>query len=200
MPGRTEPPVPTWPEGLSLYQRFLSAADEVRTLSSVDALPWCESMRRRVQHHGWRYDYRARRVAAGDRLGPLPRFMKELADRLVGEGFLTERPDQVIVNEYEPGQGIGAHIDCVPCFGDVVAILSLGSSCQMRFRHPSKGLVDIVLEPRSLLRLAGPARHEWTHEIAARRFDTVECRRRPRGRRVSLTFRTVIVQTAASVR
>jgi alkylated DNA repair dioxygenase AlkB len=50
---------------------------------------------------------------------------------------------------------------------------------------------SLRLPPRSLLVLAGEARTAWTHAIPARKSDVVEGARVARGRRVSVTFRTV---------
>lgn len=184
--------MPEWPEGLSLPEDWIPETEAHALLAAVDALPWRHELRRRVQHHGYRYDYRARRATAADRLGPLPGVLAALADRLRGEGHFAAPPDQVIVNEYLPGQGISAHVDCRPCFGDVIASLSLGSPCTMRLQEvDGAGRVDLNLPSRSLLILQGPARHLWSHAIPARKSDVVDGRRNPRGRRVSLTFRTM---------
>ena len=64
----------------------------------------------------------------------------------------------------------------------------------MRFRNrKSRLLYDVDLAPQSLLVLNGEARYDWTHEIAARKNDLIDGQRRPRGRRISLTFRKVIL-------
>jgi alkylated DNA repair dioxygenase AlkB len=99
----------------------------------------------------------------------------------------------VIANEYVPGQGIGAHIDCVPCFDDTIASLSLLSQCEMVFReqHGSEAIA-VLLRPRSVVSLAGAGRYDWTHEIPARKSDFVNGLKVDRGRRISLTFRKVI--------
>lgn len=87
-------------------------------------------------------------------------------------------------------QGISAHVDCRPCFGDVIASLSLLSPCVMRLEHRSAGRrADLWLEPRSLLVLTGEARHVWTHAIPARKSDRLNGKRRVLSRRLSLTFR-----------
>lgn len=99
--------------------------------------------------------------------------------------------DQVIVNEYEPGQGISPHVDCVPCFGPAVAAVSLGSACVMDFAHGEGARVPVRLAPASLCVMTGPARYEWRHGIAARKSDPGQGGRIPRGRRVSVTFRTL---------
>jgi len=49
-------------------------------------------------------------------------------------------------------------------------------------------LVTVRLQPRSVVILTGDARYKWTHSIAARKSDGDIAR----GRRISLTYRTVI--------
>lgn len=110
----------------------------------------------------------------------------------MADGHFTAVPDQLIANEYLPGQGISAHVDCEPCFGEVIASLSLLSGCEMRFGCLASGETRaVILPPRSLLVLTGPARRDWTHSIAARLSDVIDGLRVARQRRVSLTFRTM---------
>jgi len=164
-------------------------------LSLIEAGPWSAELRRRVQHYGHRYDYGRRSVApeAAATAPPLPPWARDQAARLVREGLTDRQPDQVIVNEYLPGQGISAHVDCVPCFGPVVAAISLGSDCVMDFTHPGDGTKTAVhLAPGSLCVMTGPARYDWRHGIAARKSDPGPLARVPRGRRVSVTFRSVL--------
>lgn len=180
------------PDGLSYRREILNEAQQACALRRIDATPWRTDLKRRVQHYGWRYDYRARRVGPEDRIGPLPGWLASLADRLHQGDWFTSVPDQAIINEYEPGQGIAAHTDCEPCFGDTVASLSLGGACIMEFcEQRGNGRGSILLEPGSLLVLHGSARYRWTHAIASRRTDVIAGVRRMRVRRVSITFRTV---------
>ena len=108
---------------------------------------------------------------------------------------MPETADQVIVNEYEPGQGISSHIDCEPCFKDTIVSLSLGSGCVMNFTNKfnRKHIIPIWLAPRSIVVLRDEARYEWLHGIAARKWDVWGNQRYERARRVSLTFRKVII-------
>ena len=180
-------------EGLNYVGGFLSASDCDAICEALDAAPWDTTLKRRVQHFGYRYDYRARTVPDDARLGPLPEWLGDLALRLVGDGHFGALPDQVIANEYLPGQGISAHVDCEPCFGETIASLSLLSACEMVFRRAVTGeRRSLMLAPGSLLVLKGEARYGWTHEIPARASDLVDGIKRMRGRRVSLTFRTVV--------
>ncbi|MET8100825.1 alpha-ketoglutarate-dependent dioxygenase AlkB [Streptomyces sp. NPDC005236] len=166
-------------------------------LARIEGGAWSTELRRRVQHYGHRYDYGRRSVAAGSRAEAdapaLPSWALRQAARMAGEGIMDRRADQVIVNEYEPGQGISAHVDCVPCFGPVVAAISLGSGCVMDFTHPGDGKkTGVHLARGSLCVMTGPARYDWRHGIAARKSDPAGVGRVPRGRRVSVTFRTVL--------
>ena len=132
-------------------------------------------------------------VTGDSYLGPLPGWLDAMAACLVTQGLFPKLPDQVIVNEYLPGQGIAPHVDCAPCFGDVIASLSLGSGCVMAFVHAGTGETrSQYLASRSLMVLRGESRFDWTHGIAARKSDRVDGMAISRSRRVSLTFRTVI--------
>jgi alkylated DNA repair dioxygenase AlkB len=180
--------------GLVVVPDFVTKEQETALLQTIDDQPWRNDLKRRVQHYGYRYDYRARTVTRDSYLGPLPLWGENIAQRLKTEKYMSQVPDQLIVNEYLPGQGISAHVDCVPCFGPVITSLSLGAACVMTFRHPKQQQqLDVILPQRSLAVLTGPARYEWTHEIAARKSDIINGARTSRDRRVSLTFRTVIV-------
>lgn len=184
-------PVP----GLTYAAGYLTPTDETLLLAAVDAAPWRADLKRRVQHYGYRYDYTARTVDPSMYLGPLPAWSQPLADRLTADGHMPAVADQLIVNEYEPGQGIGPHVDCVPCFGPVVCSLTLGSSCVMDLTEvDGEAAESLLLERGSLLVLTEAARYEWRHAIRGRRADTWNGQTIPRGRRVSLTFRTVILK------
>lgn len=182
--------------GLTYIPDFITRDEENALTAAIDAQPWLNDLKRRVQHYGYKYDYKARSVTKESRLGPLPDWIQPLAQKLQTGHLFRNAPDQAIVNEYLPGQGISAHIDCVPCFDDVIASLSLGSPAVMQF---SKGneKQEIYLEPRSLIVLTGPARYEWQHAIPARKTDIVNGFKIERGRRLSLTFRTVILESHA---
>lgn len=178
--------------GLSYLPGFITAAEEQALITQIDQKPWLNELKRRVQHYGYRYDYKARAVTEDSYLGPLPEWLQSLASRLVEESIFEKTPDQVIVNEYLPGQGIAAHTDCIPCFGATIASLSLGSGCVMQFSQ-NNDKEGLFLEERSLLTLSESARYHWKHAIPARKTDSVDSFKVERKRRVSLTFRTMIL-------
>ena len=182
--------------GLRYVRDFLDEADEKSIISEIDRGDWIEDLRRRVQHYGWRYDYKARRVDPEMHLGALPAWADALARRLFDAKLVPNLPDQVIVNEYRKDQGIGKHVDS-GSFADGIAMISLLESWEMIFcdKH-GKRKVNHMLERRSVAVIEGKARYGWTHEIPKRKSEPVKPGtkhpRRDRGRRVSLTFRKVL--------
>jgi len=180
--------------GLVYVAEFLSPQEQEFLLNAVDLQPWRSDLKRRVQHYGYRYDYKARQVDQSMYLGSLPAFAVPVAERLVQFSFMTQVADQLIVNEYMPGQGITAHVDCEPCFGETIAMVSLGWPYEMEFIHVETSETRaILLAAGSALVVSGDARHKWQHQIKARKSD----RGTQRQRRISLTFRNVILARKA---
>ena len=181
--------------GLVYEPDFVAEEEETKLLAWIDGAEWSTKLRRRVQQYGWRYDYGKRRIDKSMRIGELPRWAQELAQRLVANGLVGELPDQLIVNEYCGNQGIAPHIDQPSSFAEHVSTVSLLETWGMVFRHRKSGKrVEIPLERRSVAVLAGAARYRWTHEIPSRKTELLvdqqgKRRRMTRSRRVSLTFR-----------
>jgi alkylated DNA repair dioxygenase AlkB len=179
--GRVEVP------GFIYVPYFLDAAQEEELRALIDEAPWIDDLKRRVQHYGWRYSYKARRVDASMRLGPLPIWALKLAQRLFDEGRLPHLADQVIVNEYIGTQGISKHIDCIPCFADGIAMISLLESWEINFTCAGRK-APRLLERGSVAVMTGDARYRWYHEIPHRQLEPHGLRRI---RRISITFRKV---------
>lgn len=177
---------------LKVWPNFISDDEEKQLLAIIDSLEWDQSMKRRVQHYGWRYDYKARKVIPSNYLGPLPEWAANLAKRLLVLELVSELPDQVIVNNYEGRQGISKHIDCKECFIGPVVTISLLETWDMVFTRKIAGETAKFVQPLmrySAVVLDGEARSEWFHEIPARLKEHGV----PRGRRVSITFRKVAI-------
>jgi alkylated DNA repair dioxygenase AlkB/SAM-dependent methyltransferase len=105
--------------------------------------------------------------------------------------------NQLTVNRYAPGEGIGSHVDTPSAFSEGLISISLNSGIVMEFRkvnvvdgEDSKKLV--YLPRRSLVLMSGPARYEWQHMIVTRSTDTVNGQVLQRNLRISLTLRTAI--------
>jgi alkylated DNA repair dioxygenase AlkB len=175
--------------GLRQITEYVSVSDHDRYLSLIDAHPWRTPHERRVQNYGFTYDPKRHRV---EYIGPLCDWVHEVAVGLQANGLTPEVPNQVIVNEYWPGQGIGAHVD-LDLFADAIVSITLGSHCVMDFVNCKTGAKEsLFLEPRTALVLSGKARSHWSHGITKRKTDRWDGQVLPRGRRVSLTFRRVL--------
>jgi alkylated DNA repair dioxygenase AlkB len=172
--------------GLELRENYISIDDERNLIENIDKGHWSTTLKRRTQHFGFEYDYKKRNVHQLNQSQPLPNWCFSLTTRLSQEIF-HRVPEQLIINEYQPGQGISKHIDA-PVFGEPIVSLSLGSHCVMIFTL-KECRFEILLPPRSLLILRSESRWNWTHEIPPRKSDKINGRIMKRTRRISLTFR-----------
>lgn len=182
-------------DGLTYQANYLSAGFAQSLTNTIYQQSWISNFKRRVQHYGYVYDYKRHSIDQSMYLGELPEWIHTVAQQLHKDGYFATLPDQMIINEYEIGQGIAPHVDCEPCFGDVIASISLGSTCLMEFSHvETKATYKLLLEPHSLLVIMGSARYEWKHGIPARKTDRYNGRTYARQRRLSLTFRNVVLE------
>jgi alkylated DNA repair dioxygenase AlkB len=100
-----------------------------------------------------------------------------------------------VINEYIPPLGIGPHRD-YPAFGRTVACVSLGADVLLDLMKADRSeKYSIHIPRRSLWIMTGESRTKWLHGIAARLNDVIDGERRPRGRRISITFRTAVDPT-----
>ena len=179
-------------QGAAIVPDIVTETEERRILVRMADAPWLTDLSRRVQHYGYRYDYRQRGTGRHAPVPAFPRWATVIADRLQ-HFFDGALPEQCIVNEYRPGQGIGMHADHAS-FGAIVVSLSLGAAWTMQFRpcavrpYVRGGLASdqvALLPRRSALVLRGAARHRFMHGI-----DPAANAHRPETR-VSATFRTL---------
>jgi alkylated DNA repair dioxygenase AlkB len=169
--------------GLTYSPRFISPEEERELVEAIDREPWDESWDRRRQPYGAPYGREGRAAP------PIPSWGKALASKIFDSGNSPYQFDQMLVNEYLPGQGIAMHCDYEP-FDDTVVSISLLSPCVMEFRRLTDSCHErLLLEPRSLLVLANEARYQWQHGIASRKNDRWQGEVIPRRRRLSVTFR-----------
>jgi alkylated DNA repair dioxygenase AlkB len=173
------------PEGFRYHPGVVTVAEEEALQRELAALPFKPfdfhgyQANRQVVAFGFRYDYGSREVVEA---APLPSFLEPLRQK-IAEAF--DRPaeafQQVLINEYRAGAGIGWHRDKAH-FDEVVGV-SLLAPCTFRFRRKSGDSWDpisLTVEPRSAYLLSGPSRTVWEHSIPP--LDQ---------HRYSITFRTL---------
>jgi alkylated DNA repair dioxygenase AlkB len=175
--------VPAIP-GLRYLREYITEAEEQKLAQAIDRLPWDTRWQRRIQPYGGMYGEEGSAP-------PIPAWGRRLARRMLEDGITDMAFDQMLVNEYLPGQGIALHRDYAS-YDRTVASLSLLSAYVMDFRHHATGRKEnLLLERRSLLILTDEARLDWQHGLAHRKTDRWHGMALPRGRRLSVTFRTL---------
>lgn len=180
------PPAPAdLPPGLRYAAHLITADEEAALAAAIAGLPLKpfefqgHLANRRVIYFGFRYDFARGRIGEAE---PMPDWLLPVRDRAAAfAGLAPDALPHVLINEYQPGAGIGWHRDR-PQFEDVVGV-SLLSAATLRFRRKQgarwerKGL---LAQPRSVYLLRGPARTEWEHSITP--LETL---------RYSITFRSL---------
>uniref|UniRef100_A0A7S1GBR1 Fe2OG dioxygenase domain-containing protein n=1 Tax=Bicosoecida sp. CB-2014 TaxID=1486930 RepID=A0A7S1GBR1_9STRA len=163
---------------VAYYPDFVTPEEEGELLAStyLAAAPWHPLRKRRLQMYG------GTPAAEGMRAQPLPPFMHACARALVEAGVFAADapPNHVLLNEYEPGQGIMPHKDG-PLYHPVVAILSLRSSCCLDFwpsleassREGGAPVASVLCRPRSLLVFREAAYTDVWHSIRERDADPI---------------------------
>lgn len=195
------------PPGASLTADFVSASEHDALVDAIDSQPWLTAaetgVQRRTQQYGWTYSYHSagnyskKGINGGESnfIGTLPDWLGNLVERATEAGLAKEPFNQVSVNEYVDGRGIGQHTDTTEGFKGPVASLSLLSPVVLTFRDSAKHEVPVLLPHRSFLCLDGESRTEWSHGIKsknrARKVDVFDGREYTRQRRIAITFRQV---------
>jgi alkylated DNA repair dioxygenase AlkB len=128
---------PILPAGFAYGEEVISSDDEEAFLKRFEALPFKPFEfhgylgNRHVVSFGWRYDYAGRSLRDSDAIPPFPLPLRDRAAAFAD--VAPEGLQQILINKYPPGAGIGWHRD-KPMFEDIIAI-SLSSPCVLRFRR-----------------------------------------------------------------
>ncbi|HEY6765725.1 MAG TPA: alpha-ketoglutarate-dependent dioxygenase AlkB [Candidatus Sulfotelmatobacter sp.] len=160
------------PEGFLYQPDFLSAGDEAEMLRTIATLEFGAYdfrgyiAKRRVVTYGGGYESGSRRMAIT--ADAIREFLASIRDRAATvAGMPAEEIVQAMVTEYSEGTPIGWHRDS-PQF-EVIIGISLRSACRLRLK-PYKGegkIISVMLEPRSIYVMNGPARWNFQHSIPA---------------------------------
>jgi hypothetical protein len=72
--------------GLDYIAGFIDRSTQTHLLDKIDLEPWLDDLQRRVQHYGYKYDYKARKIDRAMYLGALPTWAQPVAEQLLSEG------------------------------------------------------------------------------------------------------------------
>jgi alkylated DNA repair dioxygenase AlkB len=163
-------PLPLLPDGLEYRAELVSPEEEAELLKRL-----CELDFREYEFHG--HFGKRRVVSFGLHYGTnestarntedIPGFLLTLRQKAAEFARLAPSElQQALVTEYTPGAGIGWHRDR-PAYRDVIGV-SFRSPCRFLFRRKRSSSwerASLIVEPRSIYLLRGPARTEWQHSI-----------------------------------
>jgi alkylated DNA repair dioxygenase AlkB len=176
--------------GLFLYPDFIDEAREEQLLHEIDSQTWIVDYLRRLQYYGYRnelekpYDLIPFPIT-------MPPLMHQLSQEMVEQNIILLQPDQVIINEYVPGEGIKPHKDRA-YYENQICGVNLGSGCIMRFiKGKNEEVIDVEIPRRSVYVMQDDARKKWKHAIPPRKKDKIDGNLKHRERRVSVTYRKV---------
>ncbi len=80
-------------KGFKYIEDYISESEHRWLLAQIDKEQWLKDLRRRVQHYGFKYDYRARKVNLDMRIGHLPKWLQTLGRRLHEDGYMLADAD-----------------------------------------------------------------------------------------------------------
>ncbi|KAJ3236965.1 Alpha-ketoglutarate-dependent dioxygenase alkB 6 [Chytriomyces hyalinus] len=177
---------------------FITSAEETRLLNKVYQAPqskWVNLSNRRLQNWGATTPKEGSTTAIAH---PLPDWLNTTAVSIsnaviecaadannnttkdISRVFSETTPNNCLINEYLPGQGIMPHTDG-PAFKSAVATVTLGSHCVLDFYHKDKGAgrdVDpdfsLLLQPRSLVIIHDDLYNNYLHGIKEVTQDMVQ--------------------------
>jgi hypothetical protein len=132
--------------GFYLYTDLIDETFEQQLLAEIDSQTWIVDYARHLQYYGYRneledpYDLIPFPVE-------MPQLMRALSEQLVANNIVQLQPDQVIVNEYVPGEGIRPHKDR-DYYENQICGVNLGSGCIMRFIRGNNQEVRYIEVPQ----------------------------------------------------
>ena len=163
-------PLPSLPEGFAYRAALVSPEKEAELLEHFRELDVREYEfhgylgKRRVVSFGLHYDVNESKVRS---TADIPGFLLPLRQKAADfAGLAPSELQQALVTEYTLGAAIGWHRDR-PAYRDIIGV-SFCSSCRFRLRRKRGSgweRAALLVEPRSVYLLRGPARTEWQHSI-----------------------------------
>lgn len=167
-----------------LSQDELAMIKEKITNGEIELDPISKSaISRKVAHYGYYYSY----DKTGLKPAPvIPDYLENLVhakriNDIVGTALIKIPFEQVIINEYQPGQQIAYHTDHTKLFGPIIACVTVGESVPIHFKH-GETIKGINVEEGSMYIMTGDARYKWRHSLK-------NC---SDNNRYSITYRTIV--------
>mmetsp|Transcript_32307 Transcript_32307/g.55886 ORF Transcript_32307/g.55886 Transcript_32307/m.55886 type:complete len:270 (-) Transcript_32307:12-821(-) len=159
-------------DGVYLVPDYIDAhtEDKVLQYGISPSTRWVDVRNRRLQMWGGTVTYQGL-----DNPEELPAWLKIFSRKLTQEGVFAAEPNHVLINEYQPGQGILPHTDG-PAYFPLVATVSLGSPAMYVFWEQNEKRVPKFAVPvpqRSLIVFTDSAYSELLHSVEMKTRDLI---------------------------
>lgn len=175
-------------ENVLTAEQLKSVMEWLSTTNDWQPVTQCANSRK-VIHYGYRYNYNGGKVSEGAApMHPVCEMLRDILARMAIEGVEHAEYVQCIVNKYEPGQGIGAHIDAFdfgPVIGCFVFNIGPGETSKMTFTLNHQD-TEVATPHNSLYIMTGLSRYNYRHALVGKRAYAP---------RVSVTFRSMAPKT-----
>ena len=139
--------------GLRIIEDAIDMTIEATLMAYLEKQEWERQTRGGKLHYGWKYVDASHTLKRAEEL---PTELMNLTDNLMDAKdsedipLLAVQPNQVSVNDYEPGVGIGWHKD-IDDLGDTITWISLMGTTTMEFRKGNGPVVSVQVPRYSAL-------------------------------------------------
>jgi alkylated DNA repair dioxygenase AlkB len=188
-------------KGLYYIENYLTNNEQTKILKFLnDSKKWKSvgngNSSRKVIQYGHSYAYDRSGIT---KIEEIPKQLLDIVDldRInidIGLNMFdsTQNMEQLIINEYVPGQGIFKHIDRTEYFGPIIICVSVGNQIDIEFSRFGGIDKEIVkVKPGSMYIMSGDSRYKWKHGIKKAKKNSDGTKR---GIRYSLTYRTIVLK------
>lgn len=176
-----------------LYDWFESEEFSKKLFSVKNASGKTSDKSRKVAQFGYSYDYQKKK---SEKIEDIPEIVRELRTYIKKTwkdcpSDIEMKMNQCIINVYEAGQGISAHIDDTKLFGDTIVCFTFGETGRtMEFLNKGKIIEKIYTKPNSMYVMTNDFRYKYPHQMSKRKTDSEG----KRGKIISITFRQVLLK------
>jgi len=182
--------------GLNIITNAIKSHTEHRLMQYIGSNSWKKASNRRVQHYGYTFNtehFHCKNTIVNP-CDPIPQVFVEELSQALGEPATDF--NQVVIDEYMPGQALPLHIENISLFNEKIIILSLGSDVFMQFITDSRNIHSIFVPRRSITILTGDARWYWKHGVPSHmsELDSKAWKKiQPLDTRMTITFRKLAI-------
>lgn len=174
---------------LRYLENIISEDFENELVNKIDSLSWDYSSGVGVQQYGYKYDYKSKEDCSRLKLTDnIPEWLNKLITEVHKSVNFNEMPNQITIEQYQPGEGQEEIIYHRKSFGDTIMIVNLLSSTRVNFTN-GNNKIEVFTNKRSLLIMSGLIRAKWSLSIDRLQSDFVEGKAIQRSRRVSIMLR-----------